>query len=187
MAKEPVVFYETDLVPQRKSHSLTRHRTSANRLAAFQKPGIYRELQQHWRSADPKQAKALERILTFFAVMLILTLVARGTAGATMATVTLASPGLGVITQSLRLDGAVRPAAQFRVECPADVPVAEILVNVGQNVQAGQPVRRFPHLRYNLRSLPCNMHRKIVTVFMPTKKPPTMKNAWRTAALNRRS
>lgn len=142
MAKEPVVFYETDLVPQRKSHSLTRHRTSANRLAVFQKPGIYRELQQHWRSADPKQAKALERILTFFAVMLILTLVARGTAGATMATVTLASPGLGVITQSLRLDGAVRPAAQFRVECPADVPVAEILVNVGQNVQAGQPVVR---------------------------------------------
>ena len=53
-----------------------------------------------WRDADPRQAGRLGTVLKFFAVMLVLTLAARGIAGASMPVVTLTSAAASSISSA---------------------------------------------------------------------------------------
>lgn len=58
-----------------------------------------------WKNSDPKQAGRLGTVVKFFAVMLILTLTARGIAGVSMPRVTLGQASAGSITQSSTASG----------------------------------------------------------------------------------
>ena len=56
---------------------------------------------------DPRQRQRLGWIVRFFALLLVLTLLARGTAGAAMASVTVHRPSSGNVTQSVRTPATV--------------------------------------------------------------------------------
>lgn len=105
---------------------------------------------QQWKEAlsmrrfeDAGQKRAFGNILRFFALMLVLTLVAKGTAGATVPTVDAARPGRGVITEKVDLSGAVSAAGSRAVEGPEGVPVQSLLAKAGERVEAGQALVQY--------------------------------------------
>lgn len=92
---------------------------------------------------DPRQGRTMGRILRFFAAMLVLTLAARGIAGAAMPVVTLESARRGSVSGTAALDGAVTPAATAPLECPAALTVQGLLAHAGEEVEKGQPIAAF--------------------------------------------
>ena len=105
---------------------------------------------QQWKEAlttrwfeDAGQKQAFGNILRFFALMLVLTLVAKGTAGATVPAVDAARPGRGVITQKIDLSGAVSAAGSRALEGPEGVAVQSLLAKAGERVEAGQALVQY--------------------------------------------
>lgn len=95
------------------------------------------------RFEDAGQRRAFGNIVRFFAVMLVLTLVAKGTAGAAVPMVDAARPGRGVIAQKTDLSGMVSAAGSRSVEGPEGVPVQTLLVKAGERVEAGQTLAQY--------------------------------------------
>ncbi len=92
---------------------------------------------------DSRQKKALANVLRFFALMLVLTLVAQGTAGATMPQVTLTSPVRGSIRQQISAQGMVQASGKTVQEAPQGAVVRQLLVKEGETVQEGQNIASF--------------------------------------------
>ncbi|MDD2214806.1 MAG: hypothetical protein PHR21_09755 [Oscillospiraceae bacterium] len=96
-----------------------------------------------------RQRKAGLNILRFFVLMLLLTLVARGTAGATMPRVTLASPVTAKLSQSVVASGSVQAGGTHNIKTQAaGLKVQNVLALTGQTVKAGDTL-----LRYDLEPL----------------------------------
>jgi hypothetical protein len=93
-----------------------------------------------WCGADPSQAAALKRVGAFFAAMLIFTLVARGTAGATMPTVTTAHPAANIVEKSLTASGMVAAQGTLTLSSPEGLKVNRVLIRQGESVAAGDAV-----------------------------------------------
>lgn len=85
-----------------------------------------------------EESRALKRILWFFAIMVILTLVARGTSSAILPTVTTQQARAGTIRQSIRTAGSITAAGVLSVPLPEGVVLDSVLVKEGQSVQEGQ-------------------------------------------------
>lgn len=101
---------------------------------------------RRWRlpqPGDPQQARALGRVLRFFAAVLVLTLVARGAAGALMPVVALESARRGSVMRTEALAGVVEPLASLPLGCPAGLIVQSLLAQPGQTLTAGQPIAAF--------------------------------------------
>ena len=72
---------------------------------------------------DPRQRQRLGWIVRFFALLLVLTLLARGTAGAAMASVTVQRPSSGNVTKSVRTTATVSFAGGTPFTVPAGLLV----------------------------------------------------------------
>lgn len=83
------------------------------------------------------------RIVRFFALLLVLTLIARGTAGATMASVTVQKPTPGSVTKSVRTTATVSFAGGTPFTAPAGLLVMVVPVRTGQSVKAGDTLAVF--------------------------------------------
>lgn len=94
-------------------------------------------------SGDSKQARALVRIVQFFIVMVVLTIVSRGTQGATLAVVGAVSPESGEISEDLSFDAGVVARNAGVIEAPKDIVIKEIFVGKGQKVSVGDSIARF--------------------------------------------
>lgn len=113
----------------------------------------FRTLRSRWRAfrgkwtsaflSDGTQRRAFGNLVRFFAVMLVLTLIARGTAAATMPQVDAVHPVRGEIVQQVTLDGLVSAAGRTQVACPSGITVSALLVRAGEQVTAGQAIARF--------------------------------------------
>lgn len=79
-----------------------------------------------WKNSDPKQAERLGTVVKFFAVMLILTLTARGIAGASMPRVTLGQASAGSITQSSTASGTISVQGGTPLTAPEGLLVAQV-------------------------------------------------------------
>ena len=86
---------------------------------------------------DPRQRQRLGWIVRFFALLLVLTLLARGTAGAAMASVTVHRPSSGNVTKSVRTTATVSFAGGTPFTVPAGLLVMAVPVQAGQTVKAG--------------------------------------------------
>ena len=64
------------------------------------------------------QGRALKGVTQFFAAMLVCTMIARGTAGATLAVVQTASPRRGELVQGLTADAALSAGEVQNVKAP---------------------------------------------------------------------
>ena len=92
---------------------------------------------------DPRQRQRLGWIARFFALLLVLTLLARGTAGATMPTVTVQKPTPGNVTKSVRTIGTVSLAGGTPFTEPTGLLVLSVPVRAGQTVRAGDTLAVF--------------------------------------------
>ncbi|HJB22058.1 MAG TPA: HlyD family efflux transporter periplasmic adaptor subunit [Candidatus Fournierella merdavium] len=78
--------------------------------------------------------------LRFFTAMLVLTLVARGTSGAAMARVSLASPARGTIVQQASASAVITAGESEALDLPAGVTVRTLYAAAGQSLQEGDPI-----------------------------------------------
>lgn len=92
---------------------------------------------------DPRQRQRLGWIIRFFALLLVLTLLARGTAGAAMASVTVQRPSSGNVTKSVRTTATVSFAGGTPFTVPAGLLVMAVPVQAGQTVKAGDTLAVF--------------------------------------------
>ena len=92
---------------------------------------------------EPRQRRRLGWIARFFALLLVLTLVARGTAGATMPTVTVQKPTSGSVSKNVRTTGTVSLAGGTPFTVPTGLLVLTVPVQAGQAVRAGDAVATF--------------------------------------------
>lgn len=95
------------------------------------------------RFTDPGQKKAAGNILKFLALLLILTLVARGTAGATLAKVDVEAPARSEIVDAVTGSATVSARDTLDITAPEGLTVTEILVGTGHSVSVGDVIARF--------------------------------------------
>ncbi len=92
---------------------------------------------------EPSQRRRLGWIARFFALLLVLTLLARGTAGATMPTVTVQTPSSGSVSKNVRTTGTVSMAGGTPFTVPSGLLVLSVPVQAGQTVRAGNVLATF--------------------------------------------
>ncbi|MCL2604871.1 MAG: hypothetical protein FWD90_10370 [Defluviitaleaceae bacterium] len=95
------------------------------------------------KNTDPKQRRAAGNIFKFLAFMLIFTLVARGTSGATLARVTVSIPARGEIIEAINGTATVMPMGSIEITALEGLTIEEIFIGVGQEVLIGDAVARF--------------------------------------------
>lgn len=106
-------------------------------------PAVPQTAPQAVPSGDPHQRAALGSVVRFFAVLVVLTLVARGTAGATMPLVTTTRPGNGRVSTSFTGTGTVAKDAGAPFTLPADLLVTRVDVKAGETIHAGDVIAAF--------------------------------------------
>ena len=89
-------------------------------------------------SEQGDERRALKRIAIFFAIMLILTLIARGTSSAIRPVVTTGQASAGTIRQSVQASGSITASGILTVTLPEGTVPDSILVKEGQSVEEGQ-------------------------------------------------
>lgn len=109
----------------------------------FSRFSALREAAAGWRRAEPRQAGRLAAVGKFFAAMLVLTLAARGLAGASMPVVTLTGAASGSITQTRTVAGSLSVQGGAPLTLPEGLLVTEVCANAGEEVAAGAVIARF--------------------------------------------
>ncbi|MEG2434923.1 MAG: biotin/lipoyl-binding protein [Ruthenibacterium sp.] len=109
-----------------------------------------RNIKQKWHALrvklhlqDAHQRAALSNILRFFALMVVLTLVARAMANAAVPTVTTAFASRGILTQSISVQGSIAAAGSVPLAVPAGITVQSVAVKEGETVEKGQAIAAF--------------------------------------------
>lgn len=97
---------------------------------------------------DEKQKRAGKNIIVFFALMLILTIVARGMSGATYAQVKTQTPSKAEIVEVVKGSATVQSSEVNEVKLETGLKVSKLFVSVGQAVKAGDEI-----LRYDLETI----------------------------------
>lgn len=95
------------------------------------------------RQSDLQQLHRFGNIVRFFAVLLVITLIARGTAGATMPVVTLQAPSSGTVSRNVMMNGTISYAGGTPFTLPSGLLVTSVPVQVGQTVKAGDTLATF--------------------------------------------
>ncbi|MDL2219523.1 hypothetical protein LJC04_04185 [Ruminococcaceae bacterium OttesenSCG-928-O06] len=90
-----------------------------------------------------QQSKAFVRIVQFFALMLVLTIFARGAAGVTMPEVQAAAPGQQQIRNADDFSGTVTSANKQDEKLPAGLTVSRVHVSSGSTVAVGDDLVTF--------------------------------------------
>lgn len=111
--------------------------------AAESEKGIHAILAMLPRLSDEGQKRAAGNILKFLAALIILTLVARGTAGATLAKVDIDTLTRGEIVESVTGSAIVSAEGRIEITAPEGLTVQEMLVGTGQSIENGDAVARF--------------------------------------------
>ena len=93
-----------------------------------------------FRSSDKAQRRAGGNIVKFIAALLVLTLVARGTSGATLARVEVANPSRSEIVDAVTGNATVTARDSLDVTVPEGLTIREMLVGQGQSVEAGDAI-----------------------------------------------
>lgn len=95
------------------------------------------------RQSDPQQLHRFGNIVRFFAVLLVITLIARGTAGATMPVVTLQAPSSGTVSRNVMMNGTISYTGGTPFTLPSGLLVTSVPVQAGQTVKAGDTLATF--------------------------------------------
>ena len=95
------------------------------------------------RFSDRAQRRAVGNIAKFMAGLLVLTLIARGTSGATLARVDLSSTSRSEIVEAVTGTATVSARDSLDITAPEGLTIMEMLTGAGQTVEVGDIVARF--------------------------------------------
>ena len=84
--------------------------------------------------------RTFSHVLLFFFVMVLLTLIARGTAGAKLARVSVISPGGQELKQSVQFYGAAKPVANVFITVPNGLTIEKVLKEPMDSVIKGEAI-----------------------------------------------
>lgn len=105
---------------------------------------LWAKLRQKMKSPpNNEQSKAFVRVIQFFAIMLVLTIFARGTAGVTMPRVTAANTKNAEIVNSISTTGTIIANGSTDMELPAGLTVSKIYASQGSSVKEGDDILLF--------------------------------------------
>ena len=121
----------------RDMEKITKNRTEP--VAAEESGGIA-ELMS---SNDKSQRRAVGNILKFLAFALVVTLIARGTYGATLARVETAVPSRATITDDITGSAVVTSRDTLETYAPEGLTIIEMMVNTGQLIKSGDALAKF--------------------------------------------
>ncbi|MCL2377513.1 MAG: hypothetical protein FWC77_00145 [Defluviitaleaceae bacterium] len=97
----------------------------------------------HIKSSDPAQRRSAGRIFKFLALLVAFTIIARGASGTTLARVVIAAPDRSEIIDSISGTATVSSTDTHEIVVPELLTIAEMLVGIGQYVQAGDAIAIF--------------------------------------------
>ena len=95
------------------------------------------------RFSDKRQSRAAGNIAKFLAALFALTMIARGTSGATLARVELSNPSRAEIIDAVTGSADVSVVDTIDISAPEGLTIAEMLAVVGQSVMTGDAVAIF--------------------------------------------
>jgi multidrug efflux pump subunit AcrA (membrane-fusion protein) len=95
------------------------------------------------RNSDKKQRRAASNIFKFLAVMLVFTIVARGTHSVTLARVQISTPARSEIINDISGAAKVSSRDTIEITAPAGLIITEIFTGAGQQIEIGEPVAAF--------------------------------------------
>jgi len=95
------------------------------------------------RFEDKAQRRAGGNIVKFLALLLVLTLIARGTSGATLARVELSAPSRNEIVEAVTGNATVSVRDSLDITAPEGLTIVEMLVGAGQTVNNGDALALF--------------------------------------------
>lgn len=84
--------------------------------------------------------RTFTHVLLFFFVMVLLTLIARGTAGAKLARVSVISPGGQELKQSVQFYGTAKPVANVFITVPSGLTIEKILKEPMDSIAKGEAI-----------------------------------------------
>ena len=84
--------------------------------------------------------RTFSHVLLFFFVMVLLTLIARGTAGAKLARVSVISPGGQELKQSVQFFGTAKPVANVFITVPSGLTIEKVLKEPMDSVAKGDAI-----------------------------------------------
>ena len=84
--------------------------------------------------------RTFSHVLLFFFVMVLLTLIARGTAGAKLARVSVISPGGQELKQSVQFYGTAKPVANVFITVPSGLTIEKVLKEPMDSVAKGDAI-----------------------------------------------
>ena len=90
-----------------------------------------------------RQGKAFVRILQFFAIMIVLTIFARGVASVTMPEVELTTLSNQSIRKEEKFNGTITASSKTDVKPPVGLKVSQVHVSIGDNVKTGDNLVTF--------------------------------------------
>ena len=93
-----------------------------------------------YKNTDPAQRRSAGNIFKFLAILLALTLIARGTSGATLARVELTTPVRSEIIDAVSGTATVEATDFIEIIVPEGLVLTEMLVGIGQTVAIGDPI-----------------------------------------------
>ena len=97
------------------------------------------------------QRRAGANVIKFMAVLLVLTIIARGAGGATLARVYTTSPSRAEIVQEVSGTAIVSSTDILDIFAPEGLVITEMLAGVGQSLQPGDAVARFDMLEVDTK------------------------------------
>jgi len=95
------------------------------------------------QSTDKAQRRAGANIIKFMAVLLALTLIARGTSGATLARVEISGPSRSEIVTGVTGSATISARDTLDIVVPPGLTIVEMLIGAGQTVNIGDAVAVF--------------------------------------------
>jgi len=104
---------------------------------------VFNDFHFAFRSTDPGQRKAGGNIVKFLAALIALTLIARGTSGATLARVDLSNPARSDIVDAVTGSATVSARDTLDITAPAGLTIVEMPFGAGQSVKAGDAIAKF--------------------------------------------
>ena len=103
------------------------------------------------RMGDKAQRRAGGNIIKFLALLLVLTLIARGTSGATLTKVELSSPSRNEIIEAITGNATVSSRDSLDITVPEGLTIVEMLVGAGQTVDYGEALAVFDMTEVNVK------------------------------------
>ena len=110
------------------------------------RPSIWGRLREIFlslpRFSDQNQKRAAGNIVKFIIALLILTLIARGSSGATLARVDISNPSRGEVMEAVSGTATVAAKDTLDITVPEGLTIEEMLAGSGQSVESGVALAR---------------------------------------------